>query len=51
MEGARDLLGLPERPTVKQMPDLAAPWRPYRTYAARLIWLHYRHMTKRGTVG
>ena len=51
MAGAGDLLGLENRPTLKEMPGLAEPWRPYRTYAARLIWLHYRHMTKRGTIG
>ncbi len=51
MEGARDLLDLAERPTVKDMPALAEPWRPYRTYAARVIWLHYRHITNRGTIG
>ncbi len=51
MAGAHDLLELPARPTIKEMPALAEPWRPYRTFAARLIWLHYRHMTNRGTVG
>jgi DNA-3-methyladenine glycosylase II len=49
MEGARDLLGLPERPTIKEMPGLAEPWRPYRTYAARVLWLHYRHINQRET--
>ncbi len=51
MEAARDLLGLAERPTIKQMGPLAEPWRPYRTYAARLLWLHYRHITRRETAG
>ncbi|MDP7548374.1 MAG: DNA-3-methyladenine glycosylase 2 family protein [Alphaproteobacteria bacterium] len=51
MEAARDLLELPERPTVKEMAPLAAPWRPYRTYAARLLWLHYRHIKRRETAG
>ncbi len=51
MEGARDLLDLPERPTIKEMPDLAEPWRPYRTYAARVLWLHYRHINQRETAG
>ncbi|MBT3533737.1 MAG: DNA-3-methyladenine glycosylase 2 family protein [Rhodospirillaceae bacterium] len=51
MEGARDLLDLPERPNIKEMGPLAEPWRPFRTFAARVIWLHYRHMTKRDTAG
>ena len=51
MEGSRDLLGLPERPTIKKMGPLAEPWRPYRTYAARLLWLHYRHISRRETAG
>ena len=51
MEAARDLLDLPERPTVKEMGPLAAPWRPYRTYAARVLWLHYRHISRRETAG
>ena len=50
MEGIRDLLGLDSRPTTKEMLVLAEPWRPYRTFAARTTWLHYRHMTNRGTV-
>ena len=50
MEGIRDLLGLDSRPTMKEMLVLAEPWRPYRTFAARTTWLHYRHMTNRGTV-
>ncbi len=51
MEAARDLLDLAERPTLKEMLPLAEPWRPYRTYAARTLWLHYRHIAKRDTAG
>jgi DNA-3-methyladenine glycosylase II len=51
MEGARNLLDLVERPTIKEMAPLAEPWRPYRTYAARLLWLHYRHINRRETAG
>ena len=51
MEAARDMLKLSERPTIKEMGPLAEPWRPYRTYAARLLWLHYRHITRRETAG
>ena len=51
MEGARNLLDLAQRPTIKEMAPLAEPWRPYRTYAARLLWLHYRHINQRETAG
>ena len=51
MEGARNLLDLAQRPTIKEMAPLAEPWRPYRTYAARLLWLHYRHINRRETAG
>ena len=51
MEGARNLLDLVERPTIKEMAALAEPWRPYRTYAARLLWLHYRNINRRETAG
>ncbi|MDP6342703.1 MAG: DNA-3-methyladenine glycosylase [Alphaproteobacteria bacterium] len=49
MEAARDLLGLDERPTAKEMALLAEDWRPWRTYAARLLWHHYRHAKGRET--
>lgn len=39
---AQNLLGLPARPQGREMVDLAAPWRPYRAVAARLLWSHYR---------
>ena len=51
MEAARHMLNLAERPTIKEMGPLAEPWRPYRTFAARLLWLHYRHINKRETAG
>ena len=47
MEGIRDILSLDHRPSKKEMLLLARPWRPYRTFAARLTWLHYRRMTNR----
>lgn len=37
-----DLLGLQERPAAKVMIIIAAPWQPYRSAAARLLWSHYR---------
>ena len=35
------LLGLPEKPTEKQLRDLAEAWRPYRGAAAVLAWHSY----------
>lgn len=37
-----NILGLPERPTEKQVRELAEPWRPYRGAAAIFAW-HHRH--------
>ena len=41
-ESARLLYGLDERPTPKQLIELAEPWRPWRSVAARALWAHYR---------
>lgn len=41
-EAARHLLGMPARPTPREMDKLATPWRPYRSAAALLLWSHYR---------
>jgi DNA-3-methyladenine glycosylase II len=38
-------LGLPARPTAKQMGPLAGPWRPLRGAAAHLWWSYY-HLLK-----
>jgi DNA-3-methyladenine glycosylase II len=35
------LMGLPEKPTEKQLRELAEPWRPYRGAAAVLAWHSY----------
>jgi DNA-3-methyladenine glycosylase II len=35
------LMGLSERPTEKQLRELAEPWRPYRGAAAVLAWHSY----------
>lgn len=40
-------LGLPTRPTVKQMAAIAEPWRPVRGAAAHLWWAYYKVMKKR----
>src|SRR5690349_1830241 len=45
-------LGLPARPTPKEMIPLAEPWRPMRGAAAHLWWSYYRALKKReGVIG
>lgn len=39
--GARELLGLPQRPTFDELEALSERWHPYRAVAARIIWHHY----------
>lgn len=46
-EGIKIGLGLPARPTEKQMAPLAEPWRPLRGAAAHLWWSYYRAVKKR----
>jgi DNA-3-methyladenine glycosylase II len=41
-EAARLAFGLRGRPDAKQMIALAAPWRPHRAVAARVLWTYYR---------
>jgi DNA-3-methyladenine glycosylase II len=41
-EAARVAFALPLRPTAKEMLALAAPWRPWRAVAARILWSYYR---------
>lgn len=49
MIAAEDLKGLNERPDGKEMIALAEQWRPWRSFAARLLWQHYRHTKGRQT--
>jgi DNA-3-methyladenine glycosylase II len=35
------LMGLPEKPSEKQLRELAEAWRPYRGAAAVLAWHSY----------
>jgi DNA-3-methyladenine glycosylase II len=37
----RDVKGLGTTPGPKEMEDLAAAWRPWRSVAARMLWHHY----------
>ena len=46
-EGARLLLALKARPTVKEMGPLAEPWRPWRGAAACMLWAYYRAAKQR----
>ncbi|MET3899216.1 DNA-3-methyladenine glycosylase II [Devosia sp. UYZn731] len=38
LKAVQDGLGLEERPTIKQMVELAKPWSPHRSAAALLFW-------------
>lgn len=40
------LFELSVRPDVQEMGRLSAPWRPLRSVAARLLWCHYRGMSR-----
>ncbi len=44
-EAARLAFTLPARPTAKEMLELAEPWRPWRSVAARVLWTYYRTVT------
>lgn len=41
-EAARILFDLPERPTDKQLAEMAKAWSPWRAVAARLLFSYYR---------
>ena len=47
---AAHLLALPARPDAKAMAAIAADWAPDRAVAARLLWHHWLHHTKRATL-
>lgn len=36
------LVGLPDRPSIKEMDVIAETWRPHRSVAARMLWMYYR---------
>lgn len=44
-EAARVMYGLPERPRGKALAELALPWQPWRSVAARGLWAYY-HIAK-----
>jgi DNA-3-methyladenine glycosylase II len=37
----RDLKRLDHRPTSQELEEIAEPWRPWRSVAARILWFHY----------
>jgi DNA-3-methyladenine glycosylase II len=41
---AQHLFDLENRPSSRQLQELALPWQPWRAVAARLLWAHYRAM-------
>lgn len=46
-EGARLLLGLPERPRERALREMAHAWSPWRSVAARLLWAYYAREKRR----
>ncbi len=47
MEALRDIRGWPSRPDAATLRAAAEDWRPWRTYAARLLWHRYRALKGR----
>ncbi|MGG5822583.1 DNA-3-methyladenine glycosylase family protein [Falsiroseomonas sp. HW251] len=47
---AQHLMGLDARPDAKAMAAIARDWAPHRSVAARLLWHHWLHHTKRATL-
>lgn len=41
-ESARILFDLPDRPSEKALRQMAEPWSPWRSVAARVLWAYYR---------
>ena len=46
-EGARNLLGLKNRPSSDELNILSQGWKPYRTIAAMIIWNYYGYVKKK----
>jgi DNA-3-methyladenine glycosylase II len=47
--GVQEIFDLPARPTWRTVDEMAEPWRPHRTTAARLVWHHYLARRRRTT--
>ncbi len=41
-ESTKILFELPQRPSEKELREIAAKWSPWRSVAARLLWAYYR---------
>jgi len=39
--GIESLYALREMPSIPEASERALAWRPYRSYAAKYLWLHY----------
>ena len=46
-EAAKLIFGLPERPTEKQLRQMATNWSPWRSVAARIMWAYYKQDKQR----
>ena len=44
----KSLFDLESRPSAKTMEEIAEAWRPWRSVAARLLWMHYRKVKTAG---
>ena len=49
-EAARLIFELPERPSEKELRELAVAWSPWRAVAARILWAYYRACKQRSGV-
>lgn len=43
MVAAQRLKRLADRPNAKELRTIAEPWRPFRSFAARMLWHYYRN--------
>lgn len=46
-EAARMLFGLEQRPSERELRELADNWKPWRSVAARVLWSYYRQVRNR----
>jgi DNA-3-methyladenine glycosylase II len=44
----QEVKGLTSRPRPEELEEIAKPWRPWRTVAARILWHHYLSKRKGG---
>ena len=46
-EAARMLFGLEQRPSERELREMADDWKPWRSVAARVLWSYYRQARNR----